>query len=350
MNTLLKSIKGRLFLWFFTSASSLLIILGIFLYYKIKDIVFASVDEMLHSKIQIISGLLHEEHGAIELELSEIVSGEYSVPRSGHYYKVILNGKLLAASPSLVDDNFSLTSSSLESHNATFKEKVYVSTGPDDEPIRVFQHDLEFLGMPVTVFAAESLKDSLTMVNNFKRFLLIVIPSSIFIGGIVGLWITKQSLRPLENFSLEVSQINYNEMNRRIDSKSHARELNKLAESFNSMLDRLQKAFNAEYENEKKKVALETLKRLMVTLSHYLLNANMIIGVEARRSQQKVELNKDIIVSLEVIMDQARKIDAVIGSLKKVTEIKTADYTTKGHGLMIDITREMAQELNKMNV
>ena len=113
------------------------------------------------------------------------------------------------------------------------------------------------------------------------------------------------------------------------------------------MLDRLQKAFNAEYENERKKVALETLKRLMVTLSHYLLNANMIIGGEARHSR-KVEFNKDVLASLEAIMEQARKIDAVIGALKKITEIKTADYTTKGHGLMIDITQEMEQELNKM--
>jgi Tfp pilus assembly protein PilP len=68
----------------------------------------------------------------------------------------------------------------------------------------------------------------------------------------------------------------------------------------------------------------------------------MIIGGEARRSQ-KVELNKYITVSLEVIMEQARKIDAVIGDLKKITEIKAADYITEGYGLMIDITREMVQ-------
>jgi signal transduction histidine kinase len=106
------------------------------------------------------------------------------------------------------------------------------------------------------MFAAESLSESLDILNSFKQLLLIVIPSSILIGGIVGSWITRQSLKPLEIFSLEVSQVNYKNINKRINSKAHARELNNLAESFNMMLDRLQKAFKAEYENERKKVAL----------------------------------------------------------------------------------------------
>ncbi len=344
---ILKSIKGRLFLWFFTFASFLLIILGLLLYYKVKDVVFTSMDQTLHSKVQIIAGLLHEEQGTTELELSEIVSGEYSIPRSGHYYKLILGGKLLATSPSLVDNHFDLTSGTLEFFNEKLKERVYTSIGPDNEPIRVIQHDFKFLGKSVIVFAAQSLRDSINMINRFRHFLLIVIPPTIVIGGIVGLWITKKSLNPLETFSRKVSQITYKDIDKRIDAKAHAQELHNLAGSFNDMLDRLQKAFQAEYENERKKVALKTLKRLMVTLSHYLLNANMIIGGKVRHSR-KVESNKDNIASLKVIEEQARKIDAVIGALKKVTEIKTSDYTNKGQALMINITQEIEEQLSQI--
>ncbi len=111
-------------------------------------------------------------------------------------------------------------------------------------------------------------------------------------------------------------------------------------------MDRKNKLYAIELENERKKVALETLNRLIVTLSHYLLNANMIIGGKVRYSQ-KVESNKDILNSLKVIGEQAKKIDSVIRALRKVTKIKTADYTTEGRGLMIDITKEMEEELNK---
>ncbi len=41
------------------------------------------------------------------------------------------------------------------------------------------------------------------------------------------------------------------------------------------VMDRKKKLYAVELQNEKKKVALETLKTLMITLSHYLLNANV---------------------------------------------------------------------------
>jgi len=112
------------------------------------------------------------------------------------------------------------------------------------------------------------------------------------------------------------------------------------------IVDRKKKIYDKEHESEKKEVALETLKRLMVTLSHYLLNISMIIGGEVRLSQKAVS-EKETLISLEVIAKQAKKIDAVIGALKKVTEIKTTDYTTKGCNLMLDITEEMEKLLKE---
>jgi hypothetical protein len=73
------------------------------------------------------------------------------------------------------------------------------------------------------------------------------------------------------------------------------------------IVDRKRHLYAITLENEKRQVALETLKRLMVTLSHYLLNANVVIGGN--------------------------------------TEIKTSDYTPKGHDLMIDISKEIEQQL-----
>jgi hypothetical protein len=102
----LRSITGRLVFWFFICTSIVLISVGVFLYERVGNIVISSVDRTLHSKLQIITGLLHDEHGTIELELSEIIAGEYVIPRSGHYYKVMMGKNVLAASPSLAGDDF----------------------------------------------------------------------------------------------------------------------------------------------------------------------------------------------------------------------------------------------------
>ncbi len=36
-----------------------------------------------------------------------------------------------------------------------------------------------------------------------------------------------------------------------------------------------------------------------------------------------------------------------MAALKKITDIKTADYTSEGHGLMLDITKDIDALLKK---
>ncbi|MBI5099809.1 MAG: hypothetical protein HZB30_11285 [Nitrospirae bacterium] len=48
-----------------------------------------------------------------------------------------------------------------------------------------------------------------------------------------------------------------------------------------------------------------------------------------------------------VISEQAKKIDAVMSALKRITEIKTAKYTAEGYALMIDISKEIEELLSK---
>ena len=133
--------------------------------HEVKVIIIDAIDNALHSKEQLITGLLHVEHNDIELELSEIILGEYSIPRSGHYYKVLLDGQILAASPSLVDEGFDLASGPLEFMNADKNEKVYTPTGPNKEPIRTLHHSFKAYGRTFDIFVAESIRDNIAMIQ-----------------------------------------------------------------------------------------------------------------------------------------------------------------------------------------
>ena len=112
------------------------------------------------------------------------------------------------------------------------------------------------------------------------------------------------------------------------------------------IIDRRRKLLLTEHENEKRKVALETLKEFIVTLSHHLLNANMIIGGKVRHCRKGTS-SKDILAALEVIEEQGRKIDAVIKTLREVSEIKTIGYTTSEEVKMIDIAKEVENSLQQ---
>ena len=102
----------------------------------------------------------------------------------------------------------------------------------------------------------------------------------------------------------------------------------------------------AELEGERKTIALETLHQLMVTLSHYLLNANAIIGGMVRRTK-RVESVEGRLASLKAIEEQAKKTEVIIAALKKIADLKTADYSPESHTLMIDVKKEVDEALAK---
>jgi signal transduction histidine kinase len=112
------------------------------------------------------------------------------------------------------------------------------------------------------------------------------------------------------------------------------------------VLNKQEKLHAMELANEKHRAALETLQRLMITLSHYLLNSNAVIGGMAGRCKKHCS-ERSVEEHLSIIEDEARKIDAVIKVLRTITEIKTSDYTSGGRDLMIDISQEIEKALGK---
>jgi signal transduction histidine kinase len=92
--------------------------------------------------------------------------------------------------------------------------------------------------------------------------------------------------------------------------------------------------------------ALETLKELMVTLAHYIRNANMVVGGFTDRLAKCV-LDPDCQKQLGLIQEASREIDAVIAALQDLTEISTVEYTASSHESMIDLKKDLEARLAK---
>jgi hypothetical protein len=302
------SIKGRLFVWIFSFISVLLIIIGVSLHFRAKKVIFASVDRSLDSKIEIVAGLLHVEDGEIEFELSEVVSGEYAIPRSGRYYKVVMDGKVFAFSPSLVGNDFDFRKNIKEVKNGGTGDTAYMSIGPGDERVRVMQHDFEFLEKPTTIYLAESIEEEISAIEGIKLYILIAIPFSILFAGFVSLWLVHQSLNPLKMFSRAVSRITHKNLNERIESGEQTRELTRLAESFNGMLDRLQKAFEVE-------------RRIISDASHELKTPLSVIRTQCEVILQKSRTEEEYIEALETIKESGSNMSKLVHNLLSLARI-----------------------------
>lgn len=310
MTGLYFSIKARLFLWLTALTFTLLTGLGFFLHNEIENILLGSVDRLLHSKIQIIKGLIHEEHGNIELELSEVIAGDYSVPLSGHYYKVLMDGQIIAYSPSLVDQEFNLdTPKSTEGLEGN-SEMVYMSQGPDGEPIRIARNVFLLLNRHFIVYAAESIAEDLAIQDTFRNVLFLTLPLCILLLCGVGFQIIRDSLKPLDAFSSKIRGITHKTMTERIDTASEALELRDIASSFNNMLARLQKAFDAE-------------QRLIADASHELKTPVAVIRAECDVTLQRSREPEEYTEALQSIRTTAKGMMQVIQDMIALARLES---------------------------
>ena len=240
------SIRGRLLLWIFLSGAVMVFLLDFFLLHKFKAVAFHSVDNVLHSKLQIMKGLIHAHGNYIEVEIAEVERGEYSIPNSGHYYQVFIDGNQYLTSPSLQPSVFNLISDTPESYDAEAQEWLYRITGPNGESLLVLRNDLIIQDKEVSIRIAETLTETIVMLSRLERFFYLFTPFIIFLIGLIGYFISSHALRPLTAFADALQCITHRNLEARIASNGLASELHVFAERFNDLLERLQTAFEAE--------------------------------------------------------------------------------------------------------
>lgn len=97
-------------------------------------------------------------------------------------------------------------------------------------------------------------------------------------------------------------------------------------------------------ERAHREAALETLRQLMVTLSHYLLNIAAVVGGHAQRSLRRDPEGTQR-EAMAAIAKKAQEMEAVVASLQSLTAVATELYTGGGEDRMIDIRRELEEKL-----
>lgn len=282
------SIKGRLVLWIFFAGAVMVVLLDFVLLHQFTNVALHSVNNVLHSKLQIMKGLIHSHANYIEVEIAQVARGEYSIPSSGHYYQVFVNEHLYLTSPSLQPSFFNLLSETPESYNAEAQEWIYRTVGPNGEPLLVLRNDYYIQEKEVSIRIAETLAETATILSRLEHFFYLLTPLFILLIGIVGYLISSHALRPLTAFTDALERINHNNLEERIESKGFARELHVFAERFNSLLERLHTAFTAE-------------KELIANAAHELKTPLAVIRAECDIALMKERSGEEYTKSLQEV-------------------------------------------------
>jgi heavy metal sensor kinase len=116
--------------------------------------------------------------------------------------------------------------------------------GPEAEPLRVFTMPIVRNGRVVDIVqVGMSVRRAEVLLDRYLHTLFVLIPLGVGLAALVGAVIARAALRPVDEMTRTARRITAEDLSRRVERPGTGDELERLAETLNGMLARLEAAF-----------------------------------------------------------------------------------------------------------
>jgi heavy metal sensor kinase len=336
-------IKWRLTVWYGGVLSLILIIFasGIFIYFKnsLQD----SIDAKIRSIGEVLSSSMTETHGAsvfgnFERYLENVLGRK---PKGKLIQIMDSSGRIGAKMSDIEGETLPTSFNALE--RAMRGEIVY-------ETIERTKPRLRMVTIPImdnkkvtsVVQVGTSLEDFDETIRKLLLIIIISIPTSIIVTIVVGYFMAKKALKPVDQIRRAAVKISSSNLDEKIDITGRRDELGRLAETFNAMIGRLKDAF-------------QRINQFSIDVSHELKTPLTILKGETevalRKEREKDDYQKLLLSNLEEIDRMSCIIDDLLLLSKADTkEIKLNIEEVALRDLIMDVCMNMKVVADKKDV
>jgi two-component system, OmpR family, heavy metal sensor histidine kinase CusS len=113
-----------------------------------------------------------------------------------------------------------------------------------DLPLRVLVREVRAGSQTYRVQVASPMDDFYNAIDRFKWMILLLSPVVLVLASAGGYWLSGRALAPVDKITRAAEEINSNNLAKRLDLPRSGDELQRLSQTLNRMLDRLEVSFN----------------------------------------------------------------------------------------------------------
>jgi len=145
--------------------------------------------------------------------------------------------------------------------------------------------------------------------DDFKEILFVLLPLAIVVTGIIGAFLAKITLNPVDRIIKTVQKITAENLKLRIQMPGTRDEIERLAATFNDMLDRLEKAFSSQ-------------KHFIQDASHELKTPLTILQGELEVTLKRIRPVTEYEEVLESSLEEIRRISSIVENLLLLARVE----------------------------
>jgi heavy metal sensor kinase len=230
-----RSIGFRLSAWYFLVFAVGITLFSVLAWFAMRASLFNAIDDELQDRVTGVQKFMEEQIASLSVPEIRDEFREHSVlGPGGDLFQVADNeGQWLYRSLPLENNSVAIQPV------ARLLSPVFEVRTIQSRPLRLYTAPVGVRGKRYAVQVAAPLSESLEALQSFRTALLLVTPILLVGASLGGYWISRRALKPVDQISRTATRISIENLKDRLDVPATGDELQRLSETLNAMLARL---------------------------------------------------------------------------------------------------------------
>jgi methyl-accepting chemotaxis protein len=298
-----RSISLRLTIWFSSVFFAGLALFGAVMWLDLKDTLTSGRSRTLERRAERLGDLLRETQADTPGQRARKFRGFADATGGGLIEVFQINGTRALPSPTAAAEAFPWPQVT-PIDGDRFAEVTFLG-----QPYRVLAHPFSSGSEPFVLCAAAPLEGNRTVLRAFSAGLLWAIPALLAISALGGYVLSRRALKPVDRIIAATRSIGVSNLSERLPVAETRDELQRLSETYNAMLARLESAVNE-------------IKRFTGDASHELRNPVSFVLTTAELALRNQQIDAASQRAFEEIVAECRKASRL---LKDMLTLARAD-------------------------
>jgi heavy metal sensor kinase len=299
MNSL--PIGVRLTAWYFVVLGVTLSLFGLIAYFAMRTSIHETVDEELRARTEGVRRLIQRtaKYGTEDLQ------------RELRQHSALAEGALLQVSNE--KGNWVYRSPTIGSYDISRSQETSNTPSTfefNEVPVRLLSTKIQAEGQSYLVQVATPLDDFYSALRHFGTLVLVSIPILLLCATAGGYWMSRRALAPVDQITQTARNISVQNLSSRLVVPKTRDELQRLSETLNSMLERLEAAF-------------KKITQFTADASHELRTPVALMRTRAELSLRKPRSAEEYRDALAEVHSELEKTSSLV---EKLMVLARADY------------------------
>jgi heavy metal sensor kinase len=339
------SIGVRLTLWYLVIFALAEVVFGVGMWFILRDSVLDMVDDDIETQVDDLSHLLATQANDVSVStLQALMKEAYGSEHWGDYLAIYTgDGQTLYQSVFLQSNSLLMAPQGVQ-------KTIYTSREIRGKHFRFTFQRLSSKGRTYVVEAGLPADDAFDTLRLFRSYLFLFAPLLLLIAAGGGYWMSRRALAPVDALVRTARDVSGTNLGTRLEKLHTGDELQRLSDTLNEMLDRIEAAFSR-------------ITQFTADASHELRTPVSLIRTEAELSLRRARTQNEYQDSLRHILLESERTTALIEQLlslaradsgRETLQLQPVDLSTALQGVaeawkQVAAIRELGFSVNLPN-